>query len=67
MGGVDSSHAILCVRLAASNGWANGGLCGNVGPSFACMDPGSLDGADYLTPTTARGKIDSHMKTALHS
>lgn len=35
-----------------------------MGPYFAHMDPGSLAGADYLTPTTARGKTDSHMKTA---
>lgn len=56
MGGVDPCDAVFCVRLAASNGRTAGGLCGNVGSSFARVDPGSLVGADYLTPTTARGK-----------
>lgn len=52
---MDSSDAMLCVRLAASNGWANGGLCGNVGSSSPHLDPGSSVGAACLTSITARG------------
>lgn len=56
VGSVDSSHADLCVRLAASYGRANGGLCGSVGSYSAPVDPGSPVGATDLTPATARGK-----------
>lgn len=62
MGGVDPSDALLCVQLAASTSWANGGLFGFVGPSSPPMDPGSAAGADDLTPTAARGKT----KTVSH-
>lgn len=56
MGSVDPSDATLCVKLAASYRWANGGLCRNVGTSSAVMDHGSHVGAADFTPTTARGK-----------
>ena len=59
VGSVDTSHAVLCVRLAASYGWANGGLCGSMGSSPPAMDPGSPTGAAGFTPVAARGKTDT--------
>lgn len=59
MGGVDPSDAVLCVKLAASIGWANGGLFGSVGPSSTSLDPGSLAGADDLTPPATGGKTNA--------
>lgn len=56
VGSVDNSDAVLCVKLAASYGRANGGLCGSVGSSTPFVDPGSLVGAADLTPATTRGK-----------
>lgn len=56
VGGVDPSDAVLCVRLAASYGRANGGLCGSVGSSSPPVDPGSPVRAADLTPATARSK-----------
>lgn len=59
VGSVDPSHAVLCVRLATSYGWANGGLCGNMGSSPPLMDSGSRAGAAGFTPVAARGKTDT--------
>lgn len=67
MGGVAPSDAVFCVRLAASNGRTAGGLCGNVGSYFARVDPGSLVGADYLTPTAARGKTHALTQRQSHT
>lgn len=61
VGSVDPSDATLCDRLAASNGRANGGLCGSVGSYSTSVDPGSPDGAADLTPATARGKTRLHL------
>lgn len=58
MGGVDPCDAVFCVRLAASNGRANGGLCGLVGSSSAALDPGSPVRAADITPSAARGKTN---------
>lgn len=55
MGSVDSSDAFVCVRLAASFGGANGGLCRSMGSTSPFVDPGSPVGAADLTPATARG------------
>lgn len=59
VGSVDPSHAVLCVRLAASYCWANGGLCGSMGPYSPPVDPGSSTGAAGFTPVAARGKTDT--------
>lgn len=55
VGSVDSSDAFLCVRLAASHGGANGGLCRSVVSTSPPVDLGSLVGAADITPATARG------------
>lgn len=59
VGSVDPSDAVLCVRLAASNGRANGGLCGCLGSPSPPVDPRSPFGAADLTPATARGKTNT--------
>ncbi len=56
VGSVDPSDAVLCVRLAASYGGANGGLCGSVGSTSPPVDPGSSVGTADLTPAAARSK-----------
>lgn len=62
MGSVDPSDADLRVRLAASYGRADGGLCRTVGSSFAPVDTGSPVGAADLTQITARGKSHTLIK-----
>lgn len=61
VGSVDPSHAVLCVRLAASYGRANGGLCGSMGSPPPPVDPGSPNGAAGFTPAAARGKTQTHL------
>lgn len=56
VGSVDPSHAVLCVRLAASYGRIDGGLCGGVGSLSPHVDTGSLVGAAHFTTATTRGK-----------
>lgn len=62
MGSVDPSDADLRVKLAASYGRADGGLCRSVGSSFAPVDTGSPVGAADLTQITARGKSHTLIK-----
>lgn len=63
MGSLDPSDAVLCVRVAASDSRANGGLCGSVGSSSPPVAPGSHFRATDIAPATARGKTCTQCPT----
>lgn len=57
MGSVGPSDADLCIKLAATQCWANGGLYWSVGSTPSSVDSGLSGGTIDFTPPAERGKM----------